>query len=261
MRQSQGKEKQMNAQLQGKVAIVTGATSGIGAQSARQLAAEGAAVVLTGRREDRLEQAADQIRSAGGRAAILAGDMADGAFCNRLVQFTLDTFGQVDILVCSAGMALRTPSLEMTCEEWEQVMTVNLTAPLLLSQACIRQFKQAGKGGKIVYISSTAGKNVNMGASPSYGASKAGLLYLTRHFAKEFAADHIYVNAICPGPVDSEITRTWTPEHRASVLANLPMGRMGTPEDIANAVVYLASGLSDYVTGESLLINGGRFME
>ena len=130
---------------------------------------------------------------------------------------------------------------------------------MVLSQACIRHFQQEG-GGKIVYISSTAGKNVNMGASPSYGASKAGLLYLTRHFAKEFAADHIYVNAVCPGPVDSEITLTWTPEHRASVLRDLPMGRMGTPEDIANAVVFLASSLSDYITGEALLINGGRYM-
>ena len=251
----------MNAQLNGKVAIVTGASSGIGAQSARQLAAEGAAVVLTGRREEKLRQVAGDIQSAGGQAAVLAGDMASPEFCGRLVRFTLDTFHQVNILVCSAGMALRTPSLEMTPEEWDRVMNVNLTAPLLLSQACIRQFRKAGNGGKIVYISSTAGKNVNMGASPSYGASKAGLLYLTRHFAKEFAADHIYVNAICPGPVDSEITLTWTPEHRASVLANLPMGRMGTPEDIANAVVYLSSPLSDYITGESLLINGGRFME
>lgn len=251
----------MNAQLREKVAIVTGATSGIGAQSARQLAAEGAAVVLSGRREDRLETVALEIRAAGGRAALLAGDMADGDFCRRLVQFAADAFGRVDILVCSAGMALRSPSLETTEEDWDQVMRVNLTAPLLLSQACIRQFQKAGSGGKIVYISSTAGKSINLGASPSYGASKAGLLYLTRHFAREFAADHIYVNAVCPGPVDTEITLTWTPEHRASVMAGLPMGRLGTPEDIANAVVFLASPLSDYVTGESFLINGGRFME
>ena len=251
----------MNTNLVGKVAIITGASSGIGAQSAKQLAAEGAAVVLTGRRKERLLQVASEIQAANGCAAVLAGDMGDETFCSRLVQFAVDTFQQVDIVVCNAGRALRTPSIEMSREEWEQVIRVNLTAPLLLSQACIRLFKKRGKGGKIVYISSTAGKNVNLGASPSYGASKAGLLYLTRHFAKEFAADHIYVNAICPGPVNSEITHTWTPEHRASVLADLPMGRMGTPEDIANAVVYLASSLSDYVTGESLLINGGRFME
>lgn len=249
----------MDTKLKGKVAIVTGASSGIGAASARQLAAEGAAVVLTGRRQELLKQIAGEIETGGGTAAVLSGDMADEAFCHQLVEFTVDTFQHVDILVCNAGMALRTPSLEMTSQEWRQVMDVNLTAPMILSQACIRRFLQEG-GGKIVYISSTAGKNVNLGASPSYGASKAGMLYLTRHFAKEFAAKHIYVNAICPGPVDSEITLTWTPEHRANVLKDLPMGRMGTPQDIANAVVFLASSLSDYITGEALLINGGRYM-
>ena len=171
----------MDTKLKGKVAIVTGASSGIGAASARQLAAEGAAVVLTGRRRDHLEQVAQEILTASGAAAVLPGDMADEDFCRRLVQFAADTFQRVDILVCSAGMALRAPSLEMTTQEWQKVMDVNLTAPMVLSQACIRHFQQEG-GGKIVYISSTAGKNVNMGASPSYGASKAGLLYLTRHF-------------------------------------------------------------------------------
>ncbi len=251
----------MDAKLNGKIAIITGATSGVGAQSARELAAEGAAVVVTGRRADRLESLVQEIQLAGGKAAYLPGDMSSEAFCNDLIQFTLDQFGAVDILVCSAGMALRTPTLEMSLDEWNQVMQVNLTAPMLLSQACIRQFKKTGKGGKIVYISSNAGKDVNLGASPSYGASKAGMLYLTRHFAKEYAADHIYVNAICPGPLDTEITHTWTAEHRARVQANLPLGRMGTPEDIAHAVVFLSSSLSDYMTGESVLINGGRYME
>ena len=151
----------MNTNLVGKVAIITGASSGIGAQSAKQLAAEGAAVVLTGRRKERLLQVASEIQAANGCAAVLAGDMGDETFCSRLVQFAVDTFQQVDILVCNAGMALRTPSIEMSREEWEQVIRVNLTAPLLLSQACIRLFKKRGKGGKIVYISSTAGKNVN----------------------------------------------------------------------------------------------------
>lgn len=251
----------MNTNLKGKIAIVTGASSGIGAMSAKLLAAEGAAVMITARREEALERVEREIRAAGGRCCHLAGDAAEEAFSAALVEHTVAQFGGVDILVCSAGMALRQPTLEMTARQWEQVMNVNLTAPMLLSQACIRQMLEQGQGGKIVYISSTAGKNVNMGASPSYGASKAGLLYLTRHLATEFASHHIYVNAICPGPVDTEITATWTPEHRAKVMANLPMGRLGTPEDIANLVVFLASGLSDFITGESILINGGRFME
>lgn len=251
----------MKTNLQNKVAIITGASSGIGAMSARLLAEEGACVMLTARREEALRQLEQEIVSAGGSCCHLAGDMGDEAFCAALVERTVDRFGRVDILICSAGMALRQPTLKMTAQEWNQVMNVNLTAPLLLSQACIRQMLSQGSGGKIVYISSTAGKNVNMGASPSYGASKAGLLYLTRHLATEYAADHIYVNAICPGPVDTEITATWTAEHRAKVMANLPLGRLGTPEDIANLVVFLSSGLSDFITGESVLINGGRFME
>lgn len=251
----------METKLQGKVAIVTGASSGIGAATAKSLAREGAKVLLTARRQERLEALAAEIRELGGDAACLAGDMASAAFCDELVKFAVQAFGGVHILVCSAGMALRESSLDMTEEAWNQVLTVNLTAPMLLSQACIRQFLDQGIGGKIVYISSTAGKNVNMGASPSYGASKAGLLYLTRHFATEFAGAGIYVNAICPGPVDSEITGTWTPEHRQRVLRNLPLGRMGTPQDIAALAVFLSSALSDYITGESVLINGGRYME
>ncbi|MCR5160882.1 MAG: SDR family oxidoreductase [Lachnospiraceae bacterium] len=261
--------------LKGKTAIITGASSGIGAESARMLASEGTRVMITGRREENLIRIREEITKAGGSCAYLAGDVGDTEFCGRLVAETVRQFGRVDVLVCSAGMALRKKTLDMPVEEWNQVMNVNLTAPLVLSQACIRQFllqkaeqeDAAGAGvpegpcGKIVFISSTAGKNVNMGASPSYGASKAGLLYLTRHLATEFAKERIYVNAICPGPVDTEITNTWTPEHRANVIANLPLGRLGQPEDIANAVVFLAGAMSNNITGESLLVNGGRFME
>lgn len=251
----------MQTNLQNKIAIITGASSGIGEMSAKMLAAEGASVMISARREDALFRVQREIREAGGVCQIIPGDLSSDGFCAQLVEKTVAAFGGVDILVCNAGMALRKPTLEMPVEEWNRVMNVNLTAPLLLSQAAIRWMKEQGRGGKIVFISSTAGKNVNMGASPSYGASKAGLLYLTRHLATEFAKDHIHVNAICPGPVDTEITATWTPEHRAKVMGNLPMGRLGQPEDIANMVVFLSSSLSDFITGESVLVNGGRFME
>ena len=269
----------ISTELNGKTAIITGASSGIGAASAKMLASEGANVLITARREENLVRLSNEIREAGGNCSYLAGDVADPAFSEALVNAAVREFGRVDILVCSAGMALRKKTLDMPVEEWNQVMNVNLTAPMILSQCCIRQFlaqqaaetkasgaesadpKDGSVGGKIVFISSTAGKNVNMGASPSYGASKAGLLYLTRHLAAEFAKNHIYVNAICPGPVDTEITSTWTPEHRANVIANLPLGRMGSPEDIANAVVFLASSMSNNITGESLLANGGRYMQ
>lgn len=250
----------MRLQLEGKTALVTGGGSGIGAETARMLAAEGASVLVTGRREQALRKVRDKIRGAGGQCELLAGDMMEEPFLDKLVSETVRVFGTLDILVCSAGMALRSPSLDMTVAEWDQVMKVNLTAPMRLSQAFIRQLQKQGRGGSIVYVSSTAGKNVNMGASPSYGASKAGLLYLTRHLAKEFASEGIRVNAVCPGPVETEITATWTEEHRQSVLSDLPLGRMGQPEDIAALICFLASPLSGYITGESVLINGGRYM-
>ena len=178
----------------------------------------------------------------------------------RIFSFAIEKFKKVDILVCNAGMALRQPTLEMTPAQWNQVMDVNLTYPMFLAQSAIKMFEKQG-GGKIVMVSSTAGKNINLGASPSYGASKAGLLYLVRHIAAEFGSKGIYANAVCPGPVATDITKTWTPEHREKILADLPLGRMGTSEDIANCILFLASSLSDYVNGESLLANGGRYMQ
>lgn len=249
----------MKQLLKNKTVLVTGATSGIGKQIALTFAEEGACVIATGRRADRLTALAEQIRSLGGTCHFLAGDGGSMAFAEELYRFA-QSKGGVDILVCSAGMALRTPTLDMSVEEWNQVMDLNLTFPMVLSQHCIRGFLERG-GGKIVFISSTAAKNVNMGASPSYGASKAGMVYLTRHLATEFGGKGIYVNAICPGPVDTEITQTWTPEHRRKVEAALPLGRMGTPEDIAGCALFLASFMSDYINGESIMVNGGRYMD
>ena len=249
----------MEQLLRGKTALITGATSGIGREIACCFAQEGSEVIVTGRRTDRLEALAGQIAEKGGRCAWLAGDGGAPDFAKELAAFALSR-GGVDLLVCSAGMALRTPTLETTAEEWRQVMDLNLTFPMVLAQACIPHFLQKG-GGKIVMISSTAAKSVNLGASPSYGASKAGLVYLVRHLAAEFGGRGVYANAVCPGPVDTEITQTWTPEHRAKVLAALPLGRMGTPEDIAGCALFLASGMSDYINGESIMVNGGRYMD
>ncbi len=246
--------------LAGKTAIITGASSGIGRASALLFAREGASLVLTARNRKNLETLKAQCEAEGVLCAVAAGDAADLTMPQKLVDAAAALTGRIDILLCSAGMALRQPTLAMTPEEWNQVMEVNLTAPAFLAQKVIPVMQREG-GGKIVFISSTAAKNVNMGASPSYGASKAGLVYLTRHLATEFAADHIYVNAICPGPVETEITKTWTKEHRESVMKNLPMGQMGQPENIADTALFLASPLSDYMTGESLMQNGGRYMD
>jgi len=251
----------MKQLLTGQTAIITGGSKGIGRATALLFAREGANVVIGGRDEASLKLVQQDIEAEGtGRCVCVAGNVDDPQNPQALVDTALMNFGRLDILVCSAGIALRTPSLEMSVEDWERCMRVNLTAPMVLSQLCIRHFIQQNYG-KIVYVSSNAGRHVNMGASPSYGASKAGLLYLTRHFATEFAKNHIYVNAILPGPVDTEITKTWTPEHRATVMSNLPIGRLGQPEDIANGILYLASDMSQYVTGACIAANGGRNMD
>lgn len=250
----------MERLLEGRVALITGGSRGIGAATAKLFAAHGAKVVVTARGEGALEKICGEIAAQGGQAAYHAADSADLSTPRTVLGFVLSTYGAIDILVCNAGMALRTPSLDVTTAEWERVMTVNLTAPMELARLCLRQFRRQGHG-KVVFVSSTAAKSVNMGASPSYGASKAGLVYLTRHYATEFAKDNVQVNAVCPGPVDTEITKTWSKEHRANVVAAMPMGRIATPEDIAKPILFLSSSMADFITGESLMVNGGKFMD
>ena len=245
--------------MENRVVLITGGSRGIGAASARLLAENGAKVLVTARGEEALKALCEEIRAAGGEASYIVSDVQDLSAPPRLAAETVSRYGHIDAVVCNAGIALRAPTLDMTLEDWEQVLSVNLTAPMELARACIRYFRDQ-KSGKVVFVSSTAARGVNMGASPSYGASKAGLLYLTRHFATEFAKDNIQVNAVCPGPTDTEITKTWTPEHRARMISVMPGGRLGQPEEIAQAVLFLSSSMSDFITGEALMVNGGRFM-
>lgn len=168
----------MNQLLAGKTALITGATSGIGRSVALTFAREGARILATGRRKERLEVLANQIQEIGGVCHYLAGDGASLSFAQELGSFS-EELGGVDILVCSAGIALRTPTLEMTPQEWEQVMAVNLTFPMFLSQQCVEFFLSRG-GGKLVYISSTAAKNVNLGAGASMPMLFAPALWIQK---------------------------------------------------------------------------------
>ena len=261
----------MKQLLTGKVALITGATSGIGRETALLFAQEGADLILTGRREQALQTLSRELEALGVRCRYLAGDAGSSAFAEELFAYALQSLGRVDVIVCSAGMALRTPTLDMPVSEWEQVMAVNLTFPMRLSQLAVQQFLAQG-GGKIVMISSTAAKNVNLGASPSYGASKAGMVYLTRHLAAEFGSRSIYANSICPGPVESEMVdsrvaaeseRLGVPAEtlREAIRKNIPLGRMASVDDIVRTALFLASDVSSYLTGQSLNLSGGMITE
>ena len=247
--------------LEGKVAIITGGSRGMGRATAELFAENGASVVITGRDELMLKEVADGINKGGaGRCAYLVGEAADLTMPGKLCDLAMSEFKKLDILVCNAGMALRKPTLEMPLDEWNLVMDVNLTAPMVMAKTCIPHFREQ-KSGKIVFVLSGAARHPHLGASPSYGASKAGLMYITRHFAKEFIKDNIFVNAVSPGPVDTDITKTWTPEFRAETLEKLPTGRLGQPEEIAWPILFLCSPYSNYVVGECLAVNGGLSMD
>ncbi|SDN87125.1 SDR family NAD(P)-dependent oxidoreductase [Alkalicoccus daliensis] len=245
--------------LENKTAIVTGASRGIGRAIAVTLANHGASVIINGRDADTLNEVAKEIEETGSKCFIVTGDAADPKTAKKVIQCTLDTFQKIDILVNNAGINMRSSTLDMSIAEWKKVIDINLNASLYFCQAALPHMVKA-QSGKIINMSSKASKTPHQNASPAYGASKAAINYLTMHLANEFAQDNIYVNGVCPGPVETEMTQQWTEEYRARALAGIPLNRLGTPQNIADSVLYLASSLSDFVTGETININGGSFM-
>lgn len=245
--------------LRDKVAIVTGATRGIGRAIALALAREGADVVLHGTRQALLDGVAAEIATLGRRAVVVTGDVALAETAARAVALARDSFGRVDILVNNAGINTRSSTLEMPIEDWQRVLDVNLTGTLHFCRAVLPEMIARG-GGKIVNVSSTTAKTAHRNAAPAYGASKAAVNYLTMHLAQEMARHRIFVNAVCPGPVETDMSKQWTADYAAKVIQGVPLGRLGTPGDIAGVVVFLASGLSDFVTGECVNANGGTYM-
>lgn len=238
--------------LKGKVAIVTGASRGIGSASALALAREGADVVLTDILPMDFAQA--QVAKWGNRVKAVSCNVTDENQVSRLVASTIETFGRIDVLVHCAGICLTTPLEEETLEEWERVLKINLTGTFLLCREVISQMKLQ-KFGKVVCVGSVAGKNGGRIAGPHYTASKGGVHSLVRSLALHHAVDGIHVNGIAPGPVNSEMTRDFIIKE-----GTFPLGRMGEPEDIAEAVVFLSSQASNWITGQVLDVNGGLYM-
>jgi len=249
------------ADLAGQAALVTGAQQGIGKAIAIALAREGADVAinyLDGKAE--AGDVAASVRAAGRQAVVLAGDVAETGTPGALVDATVAAFGKIDILVNNAGMFPRVAFLDMTEKDWDFVHSINLKAGFFCAQAAARAMIAAARQGTIINIASAA----MFGTSPHgvhYAASKGGVVSMTRAMAMELAPWKIRVNAIAPGLTDTAQPRYGsTEEELAEMAAAIPLGRMGQPEDIANVAVFLASGKSGFMTGQTVHANGGAFM-
>ncbi|SNT20306.1 SDR family NAD(P)-dependent oxidoreductase [Antarctobacter heliothermus] len=245
--------------LGGRTAIVTGASRGIGRACALRLSQAGAFVLLHGTDKDRLTALRQVIAQDGGRAQILVGDVTDPATARNAVVVAERDLGPVAVLVNNAGINRRSSTLDMPLEDWHRVLDVNLNGTLHFCRAVLPGMIDR-KGGVIVNVSSTTAKTPHKNAAPAYGASKAAVNYLTMHLAQEMAPHGIRVNGVCPGPVETDMSRQWSAEYRERVTAAVPLGRLGQADDIAGTVLFLASDLSSFVTGETVNANGGTYM-
>jgi len=242
--------------LQGKVALVTGAARGIGRSVARAFAREGAHVVIADLNLEGARAAAGEITAAGGRASALAVDVSDATSIAAMLAAIGRDHGRLDALVNNAGVGGNTPFLETTLEEWERIIRINLTGAFLVAQGAARMMAKGG-GGKIVNIASLSGQRGGNGRA-AYGSAKAGLELLTKVMAVELAAHNVNVNAIAPGPIETEMAKfAHDQATRAAYEYLVPMNRYGTPEEIADAAVFLVSDESRYVHGHTLNVDGG----
>ncbi len=241
--------------LTGKTALVTGASGGLGQAIARALHARGAIVGLSGTRLDALEQLAGELAA---NVHVLPCDLADKAAVEALIPAAEAALGGVDILVNNAGVTRDNLFMRMKDDEWDAVINVNLTAIFRLSRACLKGMLRK-RYGRIIGISSVVGVTGNAGQG-NYAASKAGMIGMFKSLAAEVASRNVTVNCVAPGFIQSPMTDVLSEKQKAAILASVPMGRLGTGDEVAAAVVYLASANAAYVTGQTLHVNGGMAM-
>jgi 3-oxoacyl-[acyl-carrier protein] reductase len=239
------------------VALVTGASRGIGRAIARALA-ERRATVVAAAREDHARPLVDQLVAAGHRAESAALDVTDATAITNTVADVLDRFGRVDVLINNAGITRDQLTIRMKREDWDAVLATNLTAAFTCAQAVLRpMIKQ--RSGRIVNITSVVGQAGNAGQA-NYAASKAGLIGLTKALALEVASRNITVNAVAPGLIDTDMTKALAGDVHGDWADRIPLKRLGTPEDVAAAVLFLASDEAAYITGQVLAVNGGMYL-
>jgi len=244
--------------MKDKVAVVTGASRGIGRSIALAIAAGGGKVVASARNAAELETLVAEIREAGGEATAVAGDVSVTADAERLIEAAVAAYGRVDVLVNNAGITRDGLLLRMKDEDWDAVLNVNLKGAFLCTRAAAKVMSKQ-RYGRIVNISSVVGEMGNAGQA-NYCASKAGLLGLTKSVARELARRNVTVNAVTPGFITTDMTDALPEKTREELASQIPLGRLGESEDIAHAVLFLASDRAGYVTGQVLGVNGGMYM-
>jgi len=244
--------------LSDKVAVVTGASRGIGRAIALALAAQGAKVVASARNAEALAQLAEEIKAQGGDALAVVGDVALEDDANNLVKQAVEAYGQVDVFVNNAGITRDGLLLRMKNDDWDAVLDTNLKGAFLCTRAVAKVMSKQ-RSGRIINISSVVGEMGNAGQA-NYCASKAGLLGLTKSVARELARRNVTVNAITPGFITTEMTEDMAEKAQEAMTEQIPLGRPGSAADVANAVIFLASDQSAYITGQVLGVNGGMYM-
>ena len=241
--------------LQGKRALITGATGGIGGEIAKQLSAAGAIVTLSGTREEKLQELAKEIATT---SYVIACNLNNTEEVEGLFDKAEALMGQVDILVCNAGITKDNLALRMKNEDWDEVLNINLRSTFLLNRNAIKKMIRR-KWGRIINISSVVGVSGNPGQA-NYVASKAGMIGMSKSFALEVASRNITVNCIAPGFIATSMTEILTDAQKQNITSSIPAGKMGLPADVASAAVFLASEEANYITGQTLHINGGMLM-
>lgn len=246
--------------LRGKIAIVTGAARGVGREIALAFGRRGASLSLADLNLDGLQEVQRELEKEGRDVLVGRTDVSGEADLVDLVRRTTERFGRIDILVNNAAICGMCPILDITVEEWDRFMAVNLRSVFILSKEVFRHMKER-TSGKIVNIGSIAAKLGGLAAGAHYAAAKAGVICLTKSFALQSAPFGINVNCVCPGPIDTEMTKAWGDEFNRAYADKIPFKRYGRPRDVAEAVCFLASDEAEYITGEILDVNGGMLMD
>jgi 3-oxoacyl-[acyl-carrier protein] reductase len=244
--------------LAGRIALVTGASQGIGRACALTLAAQGATVALAARNEEKLRGVANEIAAAGGQAETFVLDISNEASIKDTAKAVIAKLGRIDILVNNAGITRDMLMLRMKRADWDDVIATNLTGTFLLTQAVLSSMMKS-RWGRIISISSVVGETGQAGQA-NYAASKAGLIGFTKSVAREMASRNVTANVVAPGMIETAMTAVLDEKQKAAMMQIIPLGRVGTDQDIANAVAFLASEKASYITGHTLDVNGGMHM-